>query len=145
MRVPASPSRSLVLAAAAVISVLPDTLTHLLAGQNWHIAKHLLLPVAIWMAASAARQAPASVISALGHSRKVLTLSIITGLTTVAGALTGAAIGGAGGAAWGYAIAQIAILVLWWSSLPTDWQEPNLHALRLKQRQNVNLSSDLDS
>ncbi len=131
-----------VLAAAGVISVLPGRLTHLLAGSNWHIARHLLLPVAIWMAASAARQAPASVFSVLGQGRKVLQLSIVTGFTSMAGALAGAAIGGARGAGWGYAISQIAILVLWWGSLTMKWQEPNTSSFLLNQHHDAHLSSD---
>ena len=53
-----------VLVAAGLISILPNALTRLLAGDNWHIAKVLLLPVAVWIAASAARQAPASALRA---------------------------------------------------------------------------------
>ena len=103
-----------VLVAAGIIGALPSWAAHLLAGDNWQVARNLLLPVAIWIAASAARQAPASALRACGQVRKVLYLSIITGITIMAGALAGASVGGARGAAWGYALAESATVALWW-------------------------------
>ena len=114
-----------VLIAAGIISALPGTLTHLLAGPNWQIAKRLLLPVAIWIAATAARQAPASALSALARGRQVFYLSVVTGFTTMAGALLGAAYEGARGAAWGYAFSQIVIIALWWAALLIDDRAPD--------------------
>ena len=122
-----------VLAAAEIISVLPGTLTHLLVGPNWHIAIRLLLPVAIWIAASAARQAPGSALRAIGQGRKVLYLSIVTGIGIMAAALGGGAIGGARGAAWGYAFSETASVALWWVALVMTYSVTNSPSTDLTQ------------
>jgi O-antigen/teichoic acid export membrane protein len=123
-----------VIAAAGVIALLPGTLTSLLAGPNWQIARHLLLPIAIWIAATAARQAPTNALRALAKGRTVLYLSIVNGITLMVGALIGGAFGGAGGAAWGFATGNTVAMALWWVTLLGSHREPNPSSVVLPEQ-----------
>jgi len=90
---------------ALVVAGSPHQLVASLVGPHWSAARSLLLPVAIWTAAAAAKQAWDVNLRVLGRGQMVLGLSALTGGLVGASAITGAALAGIKGGAWGYAVA----------------------------------------
>ena len=71
---------------------------------------------------------------ASGQGRKVFYLSVFTGITMMIGALGGGAIGGARGAAWGYAVSETATVALWWATLAMTRSVPSASFASLTQQ-----------
>ncbi|MPZ91962.1 MAG: hypothetical protein GEU68_10080 [Actinobacteria bacterium] len=99
---------------AVLAMILPNDLGQLFAGDNWSVAKLLLLPVAVWTAASGARQGPSAGLRALDRGRTILTLSVVGAPIVLIGSAAGAYLGAGAGAAWGFAIVQCVATAMWW-------------------------------
>lgn len=101
-------------AIAVLAHALPDELGRVFAGDNWEVAKTLLLPVAVWTAASGARQGPSAGLRALAQGKTIIMLSVVGAPMLLIGAASGAYIGAGAGAAWGFAFVLCMIAGVWW-------------------------------
>lgn len=96
--------------------MLPDSVGRILAGENWEVAKSLLLPVIVWLAASALQQGPYVALLVFMRPKIILRLSILTGCAVLAAAAIGSSSAGATGAAWALAGTQVGASALVWVS-----------------------------
>jgi O-antigen/teichoic acid export membrane protein len=106
----------LVLLTGLVLAVLPGRVGHLLAGDNFAVAKHLLLPVVLYSTGNALQQGARIGMLTLLRPGLAFRIAISTGVGIVAAAAVGAALAGASGAAWGLALVQGIQIVTWWSA-----------------------------
>ncbi|MGI8761846.1 MAG: hypothetical protein ACR2LF_11255 [Jatrophihabitantaceae bacterium] len=97
-----------------LIYLVPDHAGRLVVGQNWFVAKSLLLPVIIWNVANCVQQGPMVALLVRRRSGSILRLSLVTGALVLVGAVAGSYAAGASGAAWGLAIAQVAATIPFW-------------------------------
>ncbi len=85
------------------IAGAPSWLGAAIAGDSWETAKELLIPVAIWTAASGGRQGPGAGLKALQNGRAILCLSAATIPVLLAFVTVGTWWSAASGAAWAFA------------------------------------------
>jgi len=104
----------LVISFGVVVQFLPDGAGRLLAGENWELAKSLLLPVVLWYAASAAQMGPRIGLRIFERGRLTLQLSIVTAVAILVAVVIGSAINGATGGAWGFAVSYLLMTIVWW-------------------------------
>jgi O-antigen/teichoic acid export membrane protein len=90
---------------AAVALLLPAAIGEAVMGRNWVGGRALLLPLAIGATGHALASGPMSGLRALAAARSSLRARMFDAVFTLALGVTGAAVAGARGAAWGYAIA----------------------------------------
>jgi O-antigen/teichoic acid export membrane protein len=115
-----TPAVSLILTAGVAafgvaIFVLPDSVGKGLAGTNWVEAKAQLLPILVWTGSNALRSGALNGLQVMERSREVLRFSLVTGLSMVCAVPVGAAVDGARGAAWGFALVSAATAVVYWA------------------------------
>lgn len=103
-----------VVAFAGFLYVAPALLGTALAGDNWEMAKTLLIPVAVWTAASGARSGPSVALRALQRAGSLALLSVGTGTVVLGVTFAGAELGGARGAAWGFALTYVVAVAAYW-------------------------------
>jgi O-antigen/teichoic acid export membrane protein len=106
----------LVLITGLVLAVLPDSLGHLLAGENLGVARELLLPVVLFSAGNALQQGARIGMITLLRTGLSLRIAITTGVGIVLAAACGAWIDGAPGAAWALALVQGIQIITWWTA-----------------------------
>lgn len=104
-----------VLIYAGILYEAPDRMGSLLAGDNWQPAKALLIPVAVWTAASGARSGPSVALRALQRGRLLTLLSVVTGIVVLGVTVVGAQTYGAQGAAWGFALTYLLAIATYWT------------------------------
>ena len=98
-----------------VLLTIPEDVGELLLGKNWDGARSLLLPLSIGSVGFALAYGAMTGLRALGAARRSLRARYIDATSTVTFALSGALLGGAIGAAWGFAIAgSLRIPNAWW-------------------------------
>jgi cation transport ATPase len=103
------------LAWAAVLLLLPAGVGEFLLGANWEGARSLLVPLSIGAATSGAVFGAYAGLRSLAAAKRSLRARSIDAVTMMSIALSGAAVGGALGACWGFAIAGcFEIAVSWW-------------------------------
>jgi O-antigen/teichoic acid export membrane protein len=100
-----------------VAALLPTSVGRVLFGSSWTYARPLLLPVILVSTAGAALQAPAVALRALGAAGSAVRVSAAVAPVLLAAGITGAALGGARGALFGWALGSTWALVLWWRML----------------------------
>jgi O-antigen/teichoic acid export membrane protein len=100
-----------------IIGALPRPIGEMLLGDAWADTSAMLLPMAVWAAAVAMTIGPLCVLQAMGRVDITARISLVLGPLLLGGALVGAHLGGAPGAAWGMAAAGWAVLLLWWPAL----------------------------
>ncbi|MDP9234961.1 MAG: hypothetical protein M3P01_10500 [Actinomycetota bacterium] len=111
------------LAAAAlgvgiVASILPRRMGTELLGQNWSLAKSVVVPLSIWMAAAGVILGAGIGLRAMAAARRSLRARLMVAPLAVTSAVVGAAVQGARGAAWGFAGAYaVGAFIWWWSFL----------------------------
>lgn len=105
------------LAYAGLMLLIPDTLGTALLGDTWSGAQHVLLPMALGSTSAGACLGPAIVIFAMGMARTTFRLTTISAPLIVVLLLAGAGLDGARGAAWGFCLAQTAMIPLWFARL----------------------------
>ena len=93
---------------------LPASIGTELLGDSWQPARRVLIPLTIMMAGGGVTAGASSGLRALGAARRILRAGVTAAALVVGCAVTGAALGGAAGAAWGYAIAITAASAVWW-------------------------------
>jgi O-antigen/teichoic acid export membrane protein len=102
---------------ATVALLLPDSLGKVLLGRNWAGGRIVLVPLAISAIGSALSYGPMTGLRALAAARSSLRARVFDATSTVVLSVSGAAVAGATGAAWGYAIAGCLRVPNWWGHL----------------------------
>ena len=82
-------------------------------GQNWDVIRPLLIPTALWMAGLGWTQASRIGLRVLERASEGLQTEAIVSVIVACGALTGAVVAGAFGAASGWAISVIVGAFIW--------------------------------
>jgi hypothetical protein len=100
-----------------VLAVLPDNVGHALLGSTWASARALLLPLVLVMAAVGAGLGALAGLRVLGASRNSMRARLVVVPLIVVGSVSGAVIGDASGAAWGWALATSLAVAVWWRQL----------------------------
>lgn len=96
------------------VYLAPDRVGSILAGKNWHLAKMLLLPVMLSCTVLAIRQGPRVGLRVFERPQAIIRLSAATGVAVIAATSAGAALWGAHGAAWSFALVHTAATLIWW-------------------------------
>jgi hypothetical protein len=99
---------------AAAAAVPRDVGTDLL-HTNWSAARALLVPVGGYYVASAVAAGAVIAVRASGDARRSLRVRTVAAPTVIAAAIVGAFVNDARGAAWGMALANMAVAVAWWT------------------------------
>jgi len=95
-------------------SVLPDRFGAALLGENWPFAQRVVVPLSIGMAGSGVIMGAGIGLRALAAARLSLRARLLVAPLVLATALSGAALWGARGAAWGFAFAYTIGSLVWW-------------------------------
>jgi O-antigen/teichoic acid export membrane protein len=110
---------SVVLAFAALtwgfsLAMLPRAVGSALLEENWDSARSVLLPLTISAGGFGLAYGAGVGLRALAAAKRSLRARSVDALITIAAAVTGAALAGAVGAAWGYAISGCLRVPNWW-------------------------------
>lgn len=120
VRAAAALSGGLLLANAVwggLLLALPRTAGVQLLGDTWDGARTYLPAITVWSAAVALSLGPLSVLQAVGDTRAAARVSILLSPLLIVAALVGLAFNGGLGAAVGVAVAQLAVVPVWWRVL----------------------------
>jgi O-antigen/teichoic acid export membrane protein len=116
------------LAWGLVLVMLPAELGRELLGPTWLNAREVVVPISLSMAGSGVLVGAGIGLRALMETKRAFRARIAVSLLTIANGLIGAGLGGAEGAAWGFAVAYAVGSVLWWSQLRAAVTEHKLTA-----------------
>jgi O-antigen/teichoic acid export membrane protein len=105
------------LAWGAALLLLPDSLGRELLGATWVNAREVVFPISLAVAGSGLLVGAGIGLRALLETKRAFRSRLVVSVLTVVNGLTGAAIAGASGAAWGFAAAQWIGAILWWHQL----------------------------
>lgn len=127
---------ALVIAWGAVALLLPESLGTELLGENWEGARNVVLPLTIVTATYAGSYGAMVGLRALAAARRSLRARSIVAVLTVLAGVIGAAVAGARGVAWGFALVGcVELFVWWWHFTRAADEHPGTKALALKSRQ----------
>jgi hypothetical protein len=101
----------------ALVFFLPARIGKSLLGSVWSVAHPVLIPLTIAIAAVACTLAAMSSLRALAAASRSLKARILGSLAVVAGGISGAALAGTAGAAWGVACGEALAALIWWKQL----------------------------
>jgi O-antigen/teichoic acid export membrane protein len=103
------------LAWGAILLSLPQSVGQFLLGVNWGGARSLFVPLTVGAAAFGVVFGAYVGLRSLAAAKRSLRARYLDAVATMGFALAGAAVGGATGAAWGFAIAGcLEIVIAWW-------------------------------
>lgn len=97
----------------AILLCVPDAWGAAVLGQTWPHTRAILFPVLLQFLGMALAQGPMVLMFSKADSRAVFQVSVVTAVATLVLVISGAYVDGATGAAWGYAIANLGVLPLW--------------------------------
>ena len=127
---------TLVIAWGAVALLLPESLGTALLGENWEGARNVVLPLTIVTATYAGSYGAMVGLRALAAARRSLRARSIVAVLTVLAGVIGAALAGARGVAWGFALVGcVELFVWWWHFTRATDEHPGTKGLALKGRQ----------
>jgi O-antigen/teichoic acid export membrane protein len=106
-----------------VVGVLPDWFGQRLLGAAWQPAAALLVPITAMIALQGVWSAAWTGLRAMGAARRSLRAQLLGASAFLVGALAGAAINGAAGAAWGSAAGNLVACCIWWRQLQLATRE----------------------
>lgn len=101
----------------ALLLLVPDNAGRFVLGSLWDTSSKLILPVTLAVVGASFTTGAAAGLRALGVARRSLRSQLIASAMYVTFGLTGAAMGGALGSAWGVAAATLAGSGVWWVQL----------------------------
>jgi len=107
----------LVVALTAVLLSVPEGAGRRLLGANWEVGRAVLVPVALYTLSSAAATGASIGLRALAAAKRSFAARLAVAPVMIGAALTGSAVAGASGAAWGMAAANSIAVVVWWRQL----------------------------
>jgi O-antigen/teichoic acid export membrane protein len=116
-----------------LVFLFPDAVGRELLGPTWTNAREVLMPISISMAGSGVLVGAGIGLRALIETKRAFRARLVVSLLTVINGLTGAAIAGAKGAAWGFAAAQAIGAILWWYQLRAATMEHSRTSSNLAQ------------
>lgn len=96
------------------IWAVPSSVGAALLGDNWSSGHRVVIPLAIGMAAFGVLLGAGIGLRSLAAARLSFRARLLVAPLVLAGGLGGAALGGAMGAAWGLAAAQLGGAAIWW-------------------------------
>jgi O-antigen/teichoic acid export membrane protein len=97
--------------------VLPDSVGEALLGASWTGTQSVLLPSLVGMCGSAAAAGPGTLLLAMDRARVTFWGCTVLAFLLLTLGVGGVLIGGATGAAWGFAAAFCLMVVPWWTLL----------------------------
>ena len=97
-----------------LLYLLPESAGRALLGVSWDKAHALLVPMTLAYAGDAIATGPTSGLLALEVAGRVLRTRIVGAVILVGAAGVGAALGGAYGAANGFAVSTVVMCAIWW-------------------------------
>ena len=95
------------LAWGAVLLLLPENAGRAVLGSTWTGARETILAMTLWATGIAVATGPIVVIRSRGRPRDSFIVNVLLGFLLLAGAPIGLVLGGAEGAAWGFALATL--------------------------------------
>lgn len=98
----------------AIFLVLPDAVGVELLGETWPETETVLLASVVYQAGAAVALGPATMLYAMDRARVTLSLHAVLAPLMFIGGIGGVLLGGAVGAAWGFAAAMWAVMPAWW-------------------------------
>ena len=102
------------LSVGVVAYMLPDRLGASLLGENWPFAQKVVLPLSVAMAAWGVVLGAVIGLRALAAARSSLRARLLLAPVVLACVVSGAALWGARGAAWGFAVSHTIGSFVWW-------------------------------
>jgi hypothetical protein len=106
-----------------VVLLMPSRLGEAILGLAWEPARAVLLPLVVMQALNSANTGAFVGLRALAAVRRSVRARLFASISFVSGALGGAAVDGATGAAWGLAIAAGVNDLVWWWQLRGAFHE----------------------
>jgi hypothetical protein len=97
-----------------VLVLLPDSIGTRLLGPTWYAAAAVVVPYVLLTVGLTVSAGPQSGLRALAAAREGLRARLIASPLMLLGAIAGAALNGAVGAAWGMAVGNWGGAVIWW-------------------------------
>jgi hypothetical protein len=97
-----------------VVVLLPDAIGTRVMGSTWSAAAEVVVPYVLVTIGLTASAGPQTGLRALAAARRGLRARLLAAPLMLTGAIGGAALGGAVGAAWGMAAGYWAAAVVWW-------------------------------
>jgi O-antigen/teichoic acid export membrane protein len=94
--------------------LLPEPVGELLLGETWAGAAQTLLPMTFYVAGAAGATGILAVLRSLGDARSTFLVNTVLGPLMLGGVVVGQLLGGAVGAAWGFAAATTMVIPLFW-------------------------------
>jgi O-antigen/teichoic acid export membrane protein len=107
----------------ALLLALPDAAGRELLGAVWDTASALILPATLSVACASFSTGAAAGLRALGVARRSVRAQLLASAVYVTFAVTGAAVDGAVGSAWGAALATSIGALIWWWSLTEEMRK----------------------
>jgi O-antigen/teichoic acid export membrane protein len=100
-----------------LVALIPDGLARDLLGASWSSARALLVPLVVVMVIMGANLGCFCALRVLGAARESLAVRLVSAPLVLVLATLGGALDGAEGAAWGWAVAGIVAVPLWWRAV----------------------------
>jgi O-antigen/teichoic acid export membrane protein len=94
--------------------LLPDAVGSALLGETWAGAAQTLLPMTFYVAGAAGATGTLAVLRSMGDARSTFIVNCVLGPLMLGGVVLGQLLGGAVGAAWGFAAATTLVIPLFW-------------------------------
>jgi len=98
----------------AIFLFLPDAFGKELLGETWPATKAVLVASIVQQAGAAIAIGPATMLYAMDRAKVTLTIHAVLAPMLLAGGVVGVVVGGADGAAWGFAVAFWSVVPAWW-------------------------------
>lgn len=93
---------------------VPDVVGEALLGATWAQTERVLLALVVYQAGSAIAMGPATMLYAMDRARVTLSIHAVLAPLMFLGGIGGVVLGGAEGAAWGFATAMWLVVPAWW-------------------------------
>ena len=103
-----------VLVWGAFLFLLPDTVGEELLGDSWTGTRAVLLASVIGAAGSALAVGPGTLLLAMDRAKVTIRVHAVLAVLVLGLGVGGVFLGGANGAAWGFALAFWAVVPAWW-------------------------------
>ena len=98
----------------AIFLFLPDSVGRELLGETWTGTRSVLVASIVQQAGAAIAIGPATMLYAMDRAKVTLAIHAVLSPLLLAGGILGVWLGGAEGAAWGFAVAFWAVVPAWW-------------------------------
>jgi O-antigen/teichoic acid export membrane protein len=116
---------SLALVWGLLVALIPDEVGQDLLGASWTAARSLLAPLVVVMVLMGMNLGWFCALRVLGAARESLGVRLVSAPLVLAFAMVGGALDGAEGAAWGWALAGVVAVPLWWRAVKRASRAPN--------------------